>query len=210
MNRDTATLKTIGLISMLLDHTGAVLFPDILIFRVIGRLAFPLFAYSTVIGFQHTHSLKRYISRLVLCGFITQPVYIFSFLPDTLRLNILFTLALGLAALWALHKKRRLLLVLFLGLSQFLQVEYGPLGILLMLVFYQSHKKRRLCLLFSVILFFCLSIPFGTIQLFMLLALPLIFCHKARITLPRLDRRIFYYCYPVHLAILSLFRLGLS
>ncbi|MBQ2889378.1 MAG: conjugal transfer protein TraX, partial [Clostridia bacterium] len=33
-------LKIIAAISMLIDHIGYMFFPDILIFRIIGRLAF--------------------------------------------------------------------------------------------------------------------------------------------------------------------------
>ena len=36
-------LKMIAILTMLVDHTGAVLFPDQMIFRYIGRIAFPIF-----------------------------------------------------------------------------------------------------------------------------------------------------------------------
>ena len=39
---DSFTLKMIAMLSMLADHIGAVLFPEQILFRVIGRLAFPI------------------------------------------------------------------------------------------------------------------------------------------------------------------------
>lgn len=39
------TLKLIAMVSMLIDHTGYILFPQVIVLRWIGRLAFPLFLY---------------------------------------------------------------------------------------------------------------------------------------------------------------------
>ena len=38
-------LKIIAMLSMLADHIGVQLFPDLQILRIIGRLALPIFAY---------------------------------------------------------------------------------------------------------------------------------------------------------------------
>ena len=40
------TLKMIAIVAMLIDHIGAVLFPQIEILRIIGRIAFPIFAFT--------------------------------------------------------------------------------------------------------------------------------------------------------------------
>ena len=40
-----STMKIIACIIMLIDHAGLILFPSYGIFRVIGRIGFPLFAY---------------------------------------------------------------------------------------------------------------------------------------------------------------------
>ena len=40
-NLDTNFLKLIAICSMLLDHVGSVFFPQIPLFRWVGRLAFP-------------------------------------------------------------------------------------------------------------------------------------------------------------------------
>ena len=43
-------IKIIAAIAMVLDHVGAEFFPQIEVLRIIGRLAFPIFAYSIFEG----------------------------------------------------------------------------------------------------------------------------------------------------------------
>lgn len=67
-------LKVIALFTMTIDHVGLLLtylFPlnnDIVvlsnIFRIIGRLALPLFVFMIVEGTIHTKSIKKYLLRL--------------------------------------------------------------------------------------------------------------------------------------------------
>ena len=45
INSNTTFLKIIAIISMTLDHIGIIFFPNIIFFRIIGRMSFPLFAY---------------------------------------------------------------------------------------------------------------------------------------------------------------------
>ena len=53
-NHKNDLLKIIAIISMTLDHIGWLFFPDIIIFRVAGRLAFPIFAYQIALGYEKT------------------------------------------------------------------------------------------------------------------------------------------------------------
>ena len=48
------TLKMIAIITMVIDHVGAVLFPMNMIFRYIGRISFPLFVFLLVEGSIYT------------------------------------------------------------------------------------------------------------------------------------------------------------
>ena len=41
-------LKMIAIITMVIDHVGAVLFPMNMMFRYIGRISFPLFVFLLV------------------------------------------------------------------------------------------------------------------------------------------------------------------
>lgn len=66
-----STLKIIGCIFMVIDHVGVILFPDLEILRIIGRLSYPFFAYFIAEGCRYTRNkLKRFLLVLglaVLC-----------------------------------------------------------------------------------------------------------------------------------------------
>ena len=90
LNTNTNFIKLIAIITMTIDHIGYVFFPDILIFRIIGRIAFPLFVYSMMIGYFRTKDLSKYIVRLLIIGIISQFPY--SLLFNVYRPNVMFTL----------------------------------------------------------------------------------------------------------------------
>ncbi|HHP7243987.1 MAG TPA: TraX family protein [Elainellaceae cyanobacterium] len=90
-------IKVFAAVDMVIDHIGAVFFPDVYLIRYLGRLSFPLFAWLIGEGEKHTKDVKQYGIRLLIFGLISQPAY--SILFDTYQLNILFTLMLGLLTL---------------------------------------------------------------------------------------------------------------
>ena len=50
----SSALKLLACGFMLIDHVGVRLFPDVLILRIIGRLAFPIFAFFIAEGCRYT------------------------------------------------------------------------------------------------------------------------------------------------------------
>lgn len=97
------TLKLFAMLTMLIDHIGYMFFPKYRIFRTIGRLAFPIFAYQLSVGYMKTSDLKRYASRLLGFALISQIPYSF-FSPslefEPFNLNIMFTLLSALGILY--------------------------------------------------------------------------------------------------------------
>ena len=69
---DQNLLKWIAVISMAVDHTGMVLFPQIIGMRLIGRLAFPIYCYLLVKGFIHTRSRSRYMGRMAVFALLSE------------------------------------------------------------------------------------------------------------------------------------------
>ena len=57
-------LKWIAIVTMVIDHMGAILYPTEMVFRYIGRISFPIFCFLLVEGFCHTHDIFGYMARL--------------------------------------------------------------------------------------------------------------------------------------------------
>jgi hypothetical protein len=95
-------LKLLAFVLMAVDHIGYMYFPSDIRFRIIGRLAFPIFAYQIALGYSKTSNLKKYTLRLFIFAVITQIPYSF-FSPDlkfsAIHFNVLFTFVLAIGLL---------------------------------------------------------------------------------------------------------------
>lgn len=78
-------MKAVAIIGMVIDHTGLYFFPDTVLFRVIGRLSFPLFCF--LIGYTSTFPLR--ISLIMGALFLTLTFILLG--AHLLPLNILWT-----------------------------------------------------------------------------------------------------------------------
>lgn len=103
MNRNV--LKAIACLSMLIDHIGLLFFPSHEIFRMIGRLAFPIFAFFIGEGCRYTSSKLKYFLRVSILGILCQAVYIIEYIIrdgrfnaycDCFYLNILITFSFSI------------------------------------------------------------------------------------------------------------------
>ncbi|MEB3337846.1 MAG: TraX family protein [Leptolyngbyaceae bacterium] len=126
-------IKLLAAFWMIVDHVGVIFFPQILTFRVLGRLSFPLFAWLLAQGEKHTHNFQNYLLRLLVLGAISQIPYFLALTNQ--NLNILFTLALGL---WLLRLSRLApppteYIILGIGAiaAEVLNFSYGAYGILM-------------------------------------------------------------------------------
>ena len=94
--------------------TAAVFFdgilPSCVIFAltIIGYISMPFFAQALVEGFFLTRSTNRYFLRLAFCAYLTQAVYLLSFIlwekaPRPERFNIVFTWLIALVILYGVE-----------------------------------------------------------------------------------------------------------
>ena len=146
----TTALKIIALITMLIDHVGAIFFPELTFLRYIGRISFPLYAFLVSEGVAHTSSKQNYAIRLIGFAILSEVPYDLAFHSSfwyPSNQNVLFELFAGMIALWTLDsalKKKKYLNLLFVPLiaiiSELLGFSYGIYGIILMVAFYLLRK----------------------------------------------------------------------
>lgn len=223
-NLDTNFLKVIAIIAMVLDHIGKAFFPDILIFQVIGRVAFPIFAYCIIVGVTHTSNFKKYITRLGLFAIVSQIPWVLAFNPTVdafkenwMILNIFFTLFFSALLVYGMKEKSWIYIIASISAFALLPLDYGFDTALFLASLYLLRDKMLLsCILASIVLGCSLFINgdisvFGLslgMQGFAILAIPLIYI-KTNMNL-KVNKYFFYAFYPAHLMIIFLVRYFLN
>lgn len=203
-------VKLLAAVLMVIDHIGAVFFPEILGLRILGRFSFPLFCWLLVQGEAHTRNFQRYAVRLLALGIVSQPI--FQLIFQVQRLNILFTLLIGLGCLRIARRFPQYQAIGWIAggiLAEAVTAEYGAYGIgaIALLKYSQLHKVWWWAGWILLHLILLIAQPnLGQFQL-PAIAAPLILQmvnHQ-----PGAKARWFYLFYPVHLLVLYLIDLGL-
>ncbi len=94
-------LKIIAAISMLVDHIGYLFFPSVRILRILGRLAFPIFAFLIAEGCRYTRNRLRYF--LTMSGFATALQLFYYFYSGSKNMTVIVTFSIAIALIYALY-----------------------------------------------------------------------------------------------------------
>lgn len=215
---------------MLIDHIGFVLFPGVQIFRIIGRIAMPVFAFFIGESCIYTRDRKKYFLRLLGLALIGQAVYIIESIisgsGDGLYLNILFTFSCSIILCSMFLRlendnslKNRVIFIMtiiaFYAMDCFFEyisdtiglnmhIDYGIEGIILPLFAVMSRDKKKKLILFAVGLAFVASRLYRIDTLFFLFAMisAVLLCFYNGEGGKRNLRYFFYLFYPLHLAVI--------
>jgi len=225
MRLSSFMLRSTALVSMIIDHAGLALFPDIGLFRCIGRISFPIYCFLIVQGYLHTRDMRAYGRRLLLLALLSEvpaDLLVFGRMVSPMEQNVLFSLLLGLAALYCadllvkkpLHAGTAILALCMLAMAA--NVSYGWLSIALCLcVRYAGASKRRLVLWMSgALLLYSFSLLLSDVtgswvlvSLCALFAPPLLALYDGRRGLRHpLLTFLFYAAYPLHILLLVALR----
>jgi hypothetical protein len=206
-------MQILAMLSMTSDHFGRMFVPHDPLWQFIGRLAFPIYTYLLVIGYQRTRDVRRYFLRLLLIGVLAQIPYMMAIRPD--HVNVIGTLILGLLVLFALDRLKSVTLKILLVSAAMLLLEvfrfdYGFYGILLLLIYrYTSrHVMVTLHLVLNIAAVFINGpawiLQMGSLASTLLIAyFPSIVKWIDRIRIPKWMWRSFY---PAHFVALLLIR----
>lgn len=207
---------------MVCDHVGKAFFPQITVMQIIGRIAFPIFAYCLVVGCLHTRDIRKYLLRLLIFAVIAQPVYVLNFYGGLHRLeylNILFTLFFGAIGVYGLMdaQKRWWMPVICLAACLLLKLEYGTYGIFVIVAFYafREYRVASAVVMTAILAYYFFSAPYvmtGGVNLglqgFAILAVPFIYI-KTSFNI-KISKYFFYAFYPLHILAIYLIRLLLK
>lgn len=220
-----AQLKYIAFLSMLIDHTNKALIYPILnegilqhisnLFDIIGRIAFPLFAFFVVEGFFKTKNRKKYLTNLFVFAVISEvpfDMFLTSTFFNTRANNVLFTLALSLITIWIIDILKDklenkppilwyLVSVVVIIISCFISMQFGldyeHHSIIIVYLFYIFYNKPVVgCALayLSIIT-----------EVWSILGFGLVLTYNGE--RGKQNKIINYWFYPVHLLILGILRM---
>lgn len=220
-------LKIIALIAMTCDHVGKELFPEHEFLQIIGRLAFPIFAYMIAEGCKYTKDRRRHLLSIACLALLCQIVYFV--VEGSLFQCILVTFSLSICMIYAIdHASIRqtvsggsgsvyaavfcavivCLAVYFVSvmLPIILQdtdyaVDYGIWGILLPVFVYFAPKMLKVPVVAAVLVPLCLEL--GDIQWYSLLAVVLLALYSGKRGKANIKNLFFLY-YPLHLVVIYL------
>ncbi|MFN6527690.1 TraX family protein [Nostoc sp. ChiSLP03a] len=201
------SIKILAAVFMVMDHVCYLLMPELVILHLLGRLSFPLFAWLLAEGEKHTHNVHRYGRRLLITAIISQPIYTIVF--QSLSLNILFTLLLGLVMLRLIKRYSQLWQqLIIIGLcavvAEGLGVEYRVYGIAVIFLMSLIDKlKPQVWLLYWCFFHFILVTLFisDIVQYWAIIAGFIVFQFNGK---QGSRARWFYVFYPAHLIILGI------
>ena len=211
---DGTVLKLIACLSMFIDHLGAVCFSGKMGFRIIGRLAFPIYCFLLVEGAVHTRNMKKYILRMGIFALISEVPFDLAFyhrLVYTGHQNVFFTLGLGLLAIWFLEHPieqldipdvlYKLLVIIAAGLiAEFFNTDYGFTGIAVICIFYYLRGQPQLKYPIAAILLAAM----GGVEVYAVLALiPILLYNGERGRQTKMMQYGFYIFYPAHLLLIA-------
>ena len=216
-------LKIIAMISMLFDHIGVLLLPGCEILRIVGRLAFPIFAYMIAEGCRYTRNRTKYLLLIALMAIVFQLVYFVTMQSAGMALyqGILVTFSLSIVSIyvidWYREKKSELsFLVMLVVLAsifyaavilpeeftwQGYSIDYGIFGILLpVLVYYAPGRVSKLFAVAFSVVGLALTTEIA-ITWYALLTIPLLALYNGKRG-KRKMKYVFYIFYPAHLVLI--------
>ena len=233
-------LKLIAMITMIIDHIGAVILETgvmqyqneavnsaimaapwgntmntiTFITRMVGRISFPIFCFLIVEGFLYTGNIKKYLFRIGLFAFISQVPFsmaLFNTCFDFSYLNVLFTFFIGIVMLIFLKKFEKnylmqgLIVTLSCALAYLFKTDYDFIGILFIATFYLFRGEKNKTLMMLILSVLCIYESKVFFYTAVLSLIPIYFYNGSRGKLNL--KYVFYWFYPIHLLIFTLFRI---
>lgn len=212
-------LKFIALIAMTTDHVGSFLFPDITVLRIIGRIAYPIFAFMIAEGCFYTKHKYRYFFEVLGIGALCQIVYFVVF--HSLYMNVMIVFAFSILIIFTIQKAREtrssgfaILAASLIGLAYFLSVnlpvwvkglefDYGFVGIVLPVVIYMLPDfKMKIFVFIGGLIVLAISLD-SNIQFWALLSIPLLILYNGKRGKLKI-KHFFYIYYPAHMVVIWL------
>lgn len=213
------TIKIIAITTMIIDHIGAVFWLHDG-FRVVGRIAFPLFVFLIADSCRHTKSMEKFLLRLFIFAMVSEVPFDLAFMHISGQVsfvqntNIFYTLFLGVFCVYIFQKLRKqnqymwvlafIPVTLAIFLADWLGTDFGGRGVLFVFLVAVLWEYKTIQLGIIALFMFWLYFPAMNLLIGGLAAVPIaaLASGKQGVSLPFM-KWLFYVIYPGHLLLLA-------
>lgn len=140
---NASMLRFVACLLMLADHLGSLFLPGEPILRLVGRMAFPVFAFLVAQGCRWTRDPRRYAARLALLAAVSQLPFLLAFPSGYAGGNVVLTLLAGALACLAPPGRRGVTLGGMALVAEASRLDYGAAGVLAVFVFWWVGERRE-------------------------------------------------------------------
>ncbi len=227
-------LKLIAIIAMTIDHFTDIFYPGFpmqpvpLALHVIGRLTAPIMWFFICEGYHYTRDARKYMLRLGIFAVISHFAYCFGFgiplspLEGSIfnRTSVMYPLFIAVVILYiedhatSLKDWQKRLIYVLLVLSAF-PADFSCVAVLAIIEMYYLRgnlEKQMLVIIkwvfvYGLVSFLFVSKPYALVMFGVLLVYPVLKLYNGERGKAKWMKWFFYIYYPLHLAILGIFRL---
>ena len=223
-------LKLIAITAMTIDHITWLLFPGfqtiwyVVLLHIMGRLTAPIMWFFIVEGYNHTHNVKKYITRLFLFAIVSHFAYCLAFGIPFIS-NSMFN---ATSVLWSLAWSVVLLVILdsdkinkYLKILSFILIflitfpsDWSCIAVFAIIFMnkYKDNFKKKMfymmlgTLMYSIVYFIWIDKFYGLLQLSTCITIPVLYLYNGERGKLNL-KYLFYIYYPLHLFIIGIMRI---
>ena len=198
-------LKLIAILAMTVDHGSDLLYPGFpaepapILLHLIGRLTAPIMWFFVCEGYHYTKDVKKYILRLGIFAVISHFAYCFGFgislnpFEGSIfnRTSVMYPLFIAFPADWSC-----IAILAILGMYR----ERGNLE-------RQMRKMIPWVFVYALVSYFFVSKTYAFVQVGVLMVYPILKMYNGARGNAAWMKWFFYAYYPLHLAVIGIFRL---
>lgn len=205
-------LKILALVTMIIDHIGAIFYPDLIFLRIIGRVAFVLYAFMLVEGVYHTNNIHKYIKKIFIWALLSEVPFDIAFYGKPFYFghqNIYFTLLISILGIYFLQRIKYffysiIVVMVVIGVSYFLNFDYSWYGTTMIMAFYLLRKMCTFKFIFIETISTIATFNILGVQIFAFLGfIPILIYNGQQ---GKKNGSIYYSYYAIHLLIFALIK----
>jgi traX family protein len=230
---DGTQLKYIAIIAMTIDHLAWLLYPGLVkepipvFMHIVGRLTAPIMWYFIAEGCYYTKDIKKYFFRIMSFAVISHFAFCFGLgVPFDIttgsifnKTSVLFPLAMSVALIAIFRNEKinntlKILAIIVFCLLTFV-ADWSSIALMMPFFLYnhRDNKKQQIfdyviwISVYAAIYIIFIDVFYGVLQFATLFSLPLLMRYDGTRGKHIGSKWFFYYYYPIHLAIIGIFRI---